>query len=187
MAIALEQVVDSLFPEEKCVLKIVPPQETIKENDKKEIKVLSGLQEAVESSEEAIVKIENEEVDALKIEYGLSEELLAGASYNSKSLQYTLSPLYQEKGLLYVANDDDKEKKPQGWIMDRQEAEMMTPEEVEEAVADVQFAAASGVYDNVDYRTRERLKFSALFDPSAFWLIEKLGRVTSDVDYSRTV
>ncbi len=102
-------------------------------------------------------------------------------------MNYTLSSPYQELKPFYAPNDNEEEKRPQGWILDKQEAEMMTPEEVKEAVADAQFAAASGSYGDVDSRTRERLKFSALFDPSAFWLIEKLGRVTNDVDYSRTV
>lgn len=187
MAIALEKVVDSLILEEKGALKIKPTQEKTKENDPKEIKLSSTLQETVENSDETITEKENEE-DLLKIEYGLPEELLAGALYNgSNSLNYTLSSSYQELKPFYAAKDDEEEKRPQGWILDKQEAEMMTPEEVKEAVADAQFAAASGSYGDVDSRTRERLKFSALFDPSAFWLIEKLGRVTSDVDYSRTV
>ncbi len=186
MAIALEKVVDSLFLEENGALKFLPQQEKTKENDPKEIKLSSTLQETVESSDETT---EKESVnDFSKIEYGLLQELFCGALYNdSRSLLYSLSGPYQELKLPYAANDNEEEKRPQGWILDKQEAEMMTPEEVKEAVADAQFAAASGSYGDVDCRTRERLKFSALFDPSAFWLIEKLGRVTSDVDYSRTV
>ncbi len=186
MAIALELVVDSLFPEEKRRLEIVPIEKQQIEKDKTESKT-STLQETIKSSEEAVENKDEKNGDVLKIEYGFSEELLAGALYNSRLLEYSFSPVYHDTKTVYLANNDDEEKKPQGWIMDEQEAEMMTTEEVEEAVADVQFAAASGSYGDVDCRTRERLKFSALFDPSAFWLIEKLGRVTNDVDYSRTV
>ncbi len=68
MAIALEKVVNSLVLEEKGALKIKLPKEQTKENDTKEIKLSSTLQETVENSDETITEKENEE-DLLKIEY----------------------------------------------------------------------------------------------------------------------
>ncbi len=190
MAIALEQVVDSLHPhgkEERERLRILPSVELVEDSNKNNEKKAPSLQDTIELGEEKVEVKEKEDLPVLKIEYGLPEDLLAGALYNSSSVHYSLAGFYQEQKPFYAANDDEEERRPQGWIMDKQEVEMMTPEEVKEAVADVQFAAASGSYGDVDYRTRERLKFSIMFDSSAFGLMERLGRVTNDVDYSRTV
>ncbi len=186
MVIALERVVDSLYPEEKRKLKLVPLEKQTKDSQQKEGKNTTFL-ETIESGEELADDKEEKKEEELKIEYGLPEEILAGALYNSISVHYTLSGFYQEQKPSYAANDDEVEKKPQGWIFDRQEAETMTQEEAEKAIADVQYAAASGSYGDVDSRTRQRLALTALFDPSAFWLTERLGRITTDVDYSRKV
>ena len=191
MVIALERVVDFSYLEGKEQLRILPAMELVEDggnkNDKNDKKTPTTLQDTLEPSEETVGVGKKDDSIVLKIEYGLPQDILAGALYNNNSVHYSLSGFYQDHKPFSPANDDDEDKKPQGWIMDKQEAEMMTLEEVKEAVADAQFAAAAGSYGDVDSRTRERLKFSALFDPSAFWLIEKLGRVTSDVDYSRTV
>lgn len=151
----------------------------------------SGVTSSEEISSEEIRK-----PDEIHISYTRAEEqffsgllpdfLEFRGLYSNHSLLYNFLSAYEGQKQLYMGkSEEDEMKKPQGGVIEEQEAETMTREEAEEAIADVQFAAASGAYGQVDSRTRERLEVYAIFDSSAFQLMDRLGRITNDVNYSK--
>ncbi|MBI4152473.1 hypothetical protein HY495_02070 [Candidatus Woesearchaeota archaeon] len=185
MSALLETTIDNLYGEQQKGQKPAP---------EKEVHPSSFLGSAAESSLKLVETIgpdQSDEVipkeeEAISLEYGLPQEFLMPGLYApGQGLLYQSAPFYQELCPLYAANDDDKEQRPQGWVMEEQEAETMTREEAEEAIADVQYAAASGAVGEVDSRTRERLAMYFMFDPSLAQMMARMHWVTDDVDYSR--
>lgn len=65
------------------------------------------------------------------------------------------------------------------------QAVMMTSQELEKAVRDINLAEALGDRSQIDYITRERVALQFLVDPVQGRLYHALNRVTEDVDYGR--
>jgi len=65
------------------------------------------------------------------------------------------------------------------------QAMMMTPQELEEAVKDINWAQALGDTSQVSYVVRERVAFASRVDPVSTRLYHALNRVTDDVDYAK--
>jgi len=183
MSTLLETTIENLYGEQRKGQKPVPERE-VDSNSFPEPVAKSSLRLVETIDPDEPDKVIPEEV-AFSLEYALPEEFLRSGLYaQGKGLFYQSSPSYQELRPLYAANDDEEER-PQGWVMEEQEAETMTREEAEEAIADVQFAAASGAAGEVDSRTRERLATYFIFDQSLAHLMARMHWVTNDVDYSQ--
>lgn len=184
MTAALDMTVDALYREEERLenkprLRLVTDDNSSQGKDKKESR-LALLLETVSPAANDNLELKPEEAS---IEYGLPEELFLQGLYGN-SLSYQLSGAYQEQKPPYAATGEDEEK-PQGWVMEEQTAETMTREEAEEAIVEVQYAAAGGVPGEVDSRTRERLATYFMFDQSLARLMVRFNWVTDEVDYAK--
>ncbi|MBI2102399.1 hypothetical protein HYT55_01050 [Candidatus Woesearchaeota archaeon] len=183
MSAVLERTIDALYREEERTqnpskLRLVTENDN-REKNKKESTLTLLLEDAGPAANDDR-ELKPEETS---IEYGFPEELLMQGLYG-ESLHYQMSGPYQVQKPIYAADGEDEEK-PQGWILEKQEAETMTREEAEEAIAEVQYAAAGGIPGEVDSRTRERLATYFLFDPSLARLMVRSHWVTDEVDYSK--
>ena len=63
--------------------------------------------------------------------------------------------------------------------------EIMSDEEIEEAVVDVQFAQITGDTQSMSYKDRQRLANTALYDPIGVRIMHSLNRLTDDVNFSK--
>jgi len=185
MTAILETTIDALYHEQdketKPKLKLFINNKEKNDEEKKDQK-LDLLRHADEPA--ANQDLEKEDLNGLLNQYGLPGEAQMQNLYKTTFFHYAAQGLYQEQKPPYNPESED-EKQPSGWVLEKQEAETMSREEAEEAIADVQYAAAGGIPGEVDSRTRERLATYFLFDRSLAELMVRQNWVTNEIDYSK--
>src|SRR3989344_2045806 len=179
MSAVLERTIDTLYREEERTHNQSKLRIVIENDNREKEKTESTLTLLLEDVGPAANDDQELKPEEVGIEYGLPEELLM-QGLCGESLHYQMLGSYQVQKPIYPA-DGENEEKPQGWILEKQEAETMTREEAEEAIAEVQYAAAGGIPGEVDSRTRERLATYFLFDHSLARLMVRSHWVTDEV------
>ncbi len=118
--------------------------------------------------------------DGPEISYSFADEqFLMEQFYNSLQLDYESSWYKHSKSSLfeseeYLAADQE--------FYDS-EAEILTTEEAEEALIEIQYAAVSGTPHEVDSETRRKFDMWIKFNPALFRLFEASYSLTRNVDY----
>src|SRR3989344_3925978 len=118
--------------------------------------------------------------DGPEISYSFADEqFLLEQFYNSLQLDYESSWYKHSKSSLfeseeYLAADQE--------FYDS-EAEILTTEEAEEALIEIQYAAVSGTPHEVDSETRRKFDMWIKFNPALFRLFEASYSLTRNVDY----
>lgn len=112
----------------------------------------------------------------MSIDYALNPELFNHPSYDvSKEYGPTVSSSSTDLTDFYEDNPDSSEVTSM----------TLTPEELKEAVTNINWAEALGDRSQVDYKTREKVAFSSLIDPVSTRLYHALNRITDNIDYGR--
>ena len=93
--------------------------------------------------------------------------------------------LDEDKKGVYVPTDNDDEDKES--VFSEVKSEVMTREEAEEKIKDIQYAQILGSSMDVDPMTRRKVANWIMFNPALFNFFESNYGITRDVDYSKFI
>jgi len=141
--------------------------------------------EAMNDNQESVVKVDTSIlVNYVRSNLGRSQEEYGMLSDSGIMSSYKQILDDDKKGVYRKAENDDVEKSS---MFNDAKSEVLTREEAEEKIKNIQYAQIMGSPMDVDPMTRRKVANWIMFNPALFRLFESNYAMTRDVDYNRFI
>ncbi len=121
------------------------------------------------------------DAEPLALAYSFHEEEFIASRYNHAPLDY-VKLFYGESARAGIFTTDDEYLVGIDLANDT-DAEILTTEEAEQALIEIQYAAATGDHFVVNCEMKRKFDMWIKFNPALFSLFKSLHEITSNVDY----